>query len=61
MSRRTALGALNKVMPIALALTGTMLVALGIGMVYGPAGWIAGGLGAWLLEWRYYGGSEAER
>lgn len=58
MSRRTALGALNKVMPIALALTGTMLVALGIGMAYEPAGWIAAGLGALLLEWRYYGDDE---
>jgi hypothetical protein len=35
-----------------------MLVALGIGMVYEPAGWIGLGLGAWLLEWRYYGGDE---
>lgn len=61
MSRKTALGLLNKVMPTALALTGTMLVALGIGMVYPAAGWIAAGLGAWLLEWRYYGDSGAER
>jgi hypothetical protein len=60
-SRRTALGALNKVMPTVLALTGTMLVALGIGMVYQPAGWMAAGLMAWLLEWRFYGGSEADR
>lgn len=57
----TVLGLLNKVLPSALSLTGTMLVALGIGMAYEPAGWIAAGLGAWLLEWRYYGGSEAER
>lgn len=59
MSRRTVIGTLNKVIPTALALTGSMLVALGIGMVYGPAGWISAGLMAWLLEWRYYGGSEA--
>lgn len=61
MKRRTVLGSLNKVIPSALSLTGTMLVALGIGMVYEPAGWIAAGLMAWLLEWRFYGGSEAER
>ena len=61
MKRTTVLGLLNKVIPIALALTGTMLVALGIGMVYEPAGWIAAGLMTWLLEWRFYGGSEAER
>lgn len=59
MKRATVLGLLNKIIPSVLALTGTMLVALGIGMVYGPAGWIAAGVGAWLLEWRYYGGSEA--
>jgi mannose/fructose/N-acetylgalactosamine-specific phosphotransferase system component IIC len=59
--RKTVLGLLNKVMPSALSLTGSMLVALGIGMVYQPAGWMAAGLMAWLLEWRYYGGSEAER
>ena len=61
MSRKTVMGLLNKVMPTALALSGTMLVALGIGMAYQPAGWIAAGLGAWLLEWRYFGGSEAGR
>lgn len=61
MKRTTVLGLLNKVMPSLLSLSGTMLVALGIGMVYQPAGWIGLGLGAWLLEWRYYGGSEVER
>lgn len=61
MKRRTILGSLHKVIPSALSLTGTMLVALGIGMVYEPAGWIAAGLMAWLLEWRFYGGSEADR
>lgn len=61
MKSESVLGLLNKVMPIVLALTGTMLVALGIGMAYQPAGWMAAGLGAWLLEWRFYGGSEAER
>jgi hypothetical protein len=57
--RTTVLGLLNKVMPSTLSLTGTMLVAIGIGMAYEPAGWIAAGLGAWLLEWRHYGGPEA--
>lgn len=52
---RTTLSRLNTAMPTALSLTGTMLMAIGIGMVYLPAGVIAAGLGAWLLEWRCYG------
>lgn len=55
MSRRTALGILNTVMPTVLALAGTILIAFGIGLIYAPAGFIALGLGGWLLEWRYYG------
>lgn len=53
--RRTTLSRMNTVIPILLVLTGLMLMAIGIGMVYEPAGWIAAGLGAFIAEWRFYG------
>lgn len=52
--RRTTLSRMNSFMPTVLVLAGLMLMAVGIGMVYEPAGWIAAGLGAWILEWRFY-------
>lgn len=46
---------MNTVIPTLLVLTGLMLMAIGIGMVYEPAGWIAAGAAAFVAEWRFYG------
>ncbi|MFC4609733.1 hypothetical protein ACFO9E_18210 [Streptomyces maoxianensis] len=45
----------QKSLPVAFSLNGVVLISLGIGQVYGPAGWIAAGLGSLALEWRIYG------
>lgn len=52
--RKTTLSRIQGLMPVLLVLTGLMLMAIGIGMVYEPAGWIAAGLGAFVIEWRFY-------
>lgn len=39
-----------------LALAAVALVALGIGMIYVPAGVIAAGLGCAVLQWQFFGG-----
>lgn len=53
-ARQTTLSKMNSLMPTLLVLTGLMLMAIGIGMVYEPAGWIAAGIGAFVAEWRFY-------
>lgn len=39
-----------------LGLAAVALVALGIGMIFFPAGVIAAGLGAAVLQWQFFGG-----
>jgi hypothetical protein len=39
-----------------LALASVALVALGIGMIYVPAGVIASGVGAAVLQWQFFAG-----
>ncbi|MER7813808.1 hypothetical protein [Streptomyces sp. NPDC096153] len=53
--RKTTLSRMNSFMPTVLVLAGLMLIAIGIGSIYQPAGWIAAGLGAFVIEWRFYG------
>ncbi|WP_327132003.1 hypothetical protein OG311_13515 [Streptomyces sp. NBC_01343] len=40
---------------MALNINGLALISVGIGQVYGPAGWIAAGIGSLALEWRIFG------
>lgn len=58
-TRRTLLpklkpGAGSTIMSGLLALAAVALVALGIGMIYLPAGVIAAGLGAAVLQWQFF-------
>lgn len=39
-----------------LALAAVGLVALGVGMIFVPAGVITAGLGAAVLQWQFFGG-----
>lgn len=39
-----------------LAVAAVALVAVGVGMMYLPAGVIAAGLGAAVLQWQFFGG-----
>lgn len=60
-TRRTLLpklapGSGSTIMSGLLALAAVALVALGIGMIYLPAGVIAAGLGAAVLQWQFFGG-----
>lgn len=60
-TRRTLLpklrpGAGASIMSGLLALAAVALVALGIGMIYIPAGVIAAGLGAAVLQWQFFAG-----
>lgn len=60
-TRRTLLPKLNKgsgsaVMSGLLALLAVALVAVGIAMIYAPAGVIAAGVGAAVLQWQFFGG-----
>lgn len=60
-TRRTLLpklapGAAGSVMSGLLALAAVALVALGVGLVYFPAGVITAGLGAAVLQWQFFGG-----
>lgn len=59
--RRTLLpqfppGAAGSVMSGLLALAAVSLIALGIGMIFFPAGVIAAGLGAAVLQWQFFAG-----
>lgn len=60
-TRRTLLpklqpGALGPLISGLLALAAVGLIALGIGLIYFPAGVIAAGLGAAVLQWQFFGG-----
>ena len=60
-TRRTLLpklkpGAGAAVMSGVLALLAVVLVAYGISLIYVPAGVIAAGLGAAVLQWQFFGG-----
>lgn len=60
-TRRTLLPKLRpgtgaSIMSGLLALAAVALVALGIGMIYIPAGVIAAGLGAAVLQWQFFAG-----
>lgn len=60
-TRRTLLPKLNPgagsaIMSGLLALGAVALVALGIGMIFLPAGVIAAGLGLVALQWQFFGG-----
>jgi precorrin-3B methylase len=52
-SRTTDLA--RRAVPLALSINGVVLISAGIGQIYGPAGWIAAGLGSFALEWRIDG------
>lgn len=39
-----------------LALCAVALVALGVGLIYFPAGVITAGVGAAILQWQFFGG-----
>lgn len=61
LNRRTLLpqfppGAAGSLMSALLALAAVALVALGVGMIFFPAGVITAGLGAALLQWQFFGG-----
>jgi hypothetical protein len=43
-------------MPIALDVNGAILVAVGVGLIYGPAGVIVGGIASLILAKHYFGG-----
>lgn len=48
-------GLTQRTLPLALNINGLALISVGIGQVYGPAGWIAAGIGSLALEWRIFG------
>lgn len=54
---KLAPGAAGSVMSGLLALAAVALVALGIGMIYIPAGVIAAGFGAAVLQWQFFAGN----
>ena len=53
---KLAPGAGGSIMSGLLALAAVALVALGIGMIYIPAGVIAAGIGAAVLQWQFFAG-----
>jgi hypothetical protein len=60
-TRRTLLpklapGAAGSIMSGLLALIAVALIALGVGLIYFPAGIITAGLGAAVLQWQFFGG-----
>lgn len=60
-TRRTLLpklspGSGSAVMSGFMALLAVALIALGVGLIYLPAGVIAAGLGAAVLQWQFFGG-----
>lgn len=62
-TRRTLLpklkpGSGSALMSGLLALAAVSLVAFGIGLIYVPAGVIAAGLGAAVLQWQFFGGQQ---
>lgn len=61
LNRRTLLprlpeGAAGSIVSGLLALAAVALVALGVGLIYFPAGIITAGLGAAVLQWQFFGG-----
>lgn len=61
MHRRTLLprlrpGAGPAIMSGLLALVAVALVALGVGLIYFPAGVITAGIGAAVLQWQFFAG-----
>lgn len=61
-TRRTLLpklapGAAGSIMSGLLALIAVALIALGVGLIYFPAGIITAGLGAAVLQWQFFGGN----
>ena len=61
LNRRTLLprlpeGAAGSIMSGFLALAAVALVALGIGMIFLPAGVIAAGVGVAVLQWQFFAG-----
>ena len=60
-TRRTLLpklapGAAGLIMSGLLALIAVALIAVGVGLIYFPAGVITAGLGAAVLQWQFFGG-----
>jgi hypothetical protein len=49
-------GALGPLISGLLALAAVALVAVGVGLIFFPAGVITAGLGAAVLQWQYFGG-----
>ncbi|MGW5467696.1 hypothetical protein [Streptomyces chartreusis] len=47
---------LNELMPIVLDVNGAILVSIGIGLIYGPAGIIVGGIASIILAKHFFGG-----
>lgn len=47
---------LNECMPIVLDVNGAILVSIGIGLIYGPAGLIVGGIASIILAKHFFGG-----
>lgn len=50
--KKNVLSRLRPAVPVLLVIAGLMLVAVGVGMMFVPAGVIVGGLGCFVLEWR---------
>jgi hypothetical protein len=60
-TRRTLLpklapGAAGSIMSGLLALVAVALIAVGVGLIFFPAGVITAGLGAAVLQWQFFGG-----
>lgn len=60
-TRRTLLpklapGAAGSIMSDLLALIAVALIAVGVGLIFFPAGVITAGLGAAVLQWQFFGG-----
>lgn len=64
MSRKTFIGRINwasfssSAASALLGLAAIALIALGIGMIFLPAGVIAAGVGCVALQWLFFGGSD---
>lgn len=53
---KLAPGAAGSIMSGILALVAVALIALGVGLIYFPAGVITAGLGAAVLQWQFFAG-----
>ena len=49
-------GAAGSIMSNLLAIAAVALIALGVGMIFFPAGVITAGLGAAVLQWQFFAG-----